>query len=70
MNYITNGSTKRYEGNKECSFSNFKLNSDDKYQYGCEFEFYINTDTRAYDIAIDEITKKMETIQHLTPTGT
>ncbi len=59
MNYITNNTTKRYAGNKDCSFNNFKLTSDDKYQYGCEFEFYINTDTCSYETAIGEITKEI-----------
>lgn len=59
MNYITKNTTKRYAGNKNCSYGNFKANNDDKYQYGCEFEFYINTDTYAYETVIDKITTEI-----------
>ena len=62
MDYITQGTTKRYAGNKNCSYNNFELTTSDMYQYGCEFEFYINTDTYAYDIAIDEISKNIYTL--------
>lgn len=40
MQYLTDG-TKRYIGNINCAYNELKLSEDDKYQYGCEFEFYI-----------------------------
>lgn len=55
MEYILNGTTKRYLGNKHCTFNNFKFKDSDKYQFGCEFEFYINTDLHDYKIVIDDI---------------
>ena len=61
MNYIRTGTTKRFLGNVHCAYSDFKLN-DDKYQYGCEFEFYIDSNTYTYETAIDEITKEIYNI--------
>ncbi|MFT5835208.1 MAG: hypothetical protein ACI9RG_000093 [Sulfurimonas sp.] len=55
---------KKYAGNKHCAYSDFKLN-DDKYKYGCEFEFYIDSDTCTYEIAIDEITKEIYNITNV-----
>ncbi len=47
--------TKRYPANKECKFDCYDLNESDPYQFGCEFEFYIDTDR--YDLleAVDQI---------------
>ena len=62
MDYITQGTTKRYAGNKNCSYNDFKLTTSDMYQYGCEFEFYIDTNTYTYNRAVDEITKEIYNI--------
>ncbi len=39
---MANQTTQRYFANKNCKFDCFNLTSEDIYQYGCEFEFYIN----------------------------
>ena len=39
---MANQTTQRYEANKNCEFDCFNLTPEDIYQYGCEFEFYIN----------------------------
>jgi hypothetical protein len=39
---MANQTTERYEANKHCEFDCFDLTLEDIYQYGCEFEFYIN----------------------------
>lgn len=59
MKYTLEGTTKRYSGNQDCSFDNFNLSADDKYQFGCEFEFYIQTSQYTYDEAIDKITEEI-----------
>jgi len=59
MKYITNGTTKRYMANTNCSYDSFIVSSGDKYKFGCEFEFYIDTDFYDYNIVIDEITKEI-----------
>ena len=55
MEYTTNGTTKRYAGNKDCSYGNFSVDINDRYQFGCEFEFYIDTDKYGFTSAIDNI---------------
>ena len=47
--------TKRYPANKECTFDCYDLQENDLYQFGCEFEFYIDTDR--YDLleAVEQI---------------
>lgn len=59
MKYITNGTTKRYEANRNCSYPSYALNQADKYQYGCEFEFYIDTTEHKFTEAIDAIAKEI-----------
>jgi len=59
MNYTINDTTKRYAGNKDCSYEEFKIKDDDKYQYGCELEFYIDTTTHNFKTAIDNIAKEI-----------
>ena len=54
-----NGTTKRYSANQNCSYDSFNVSAEDKYQYGCEFEFYIDTDFYDYTIVIDEIAKEI-----------
>jgi len=59
MKYTTNETTKRYEANSNCSYPSYALNQADKYQYGCEFEFYIDTTEHRFNEVIDEIVKEM-----------
>lgn len=59
MKYTIDGTTKRYEGNKDCKYDSFIVDSSDKYQFGCEFEFYIDTKVYDYEMAINEISKEM-----------
>ncbi len=47
--------TIRYSANKECKLNCHDLHSVDIYQYGCEFEFYIDTDRYIFKEAIDQI---------------
>ena len=64
MHYTTEGTTKRYSANKSCSYSDFTPNKDDLCQYGCEFEFYINTDQYSYTKAIEPLTEDLYTLTH------
>jgi len=59
MKYTTNGTTKRYMANTNCSYGSFAVSAGDKYQFGCEFEFYIDTDFYDYIIVIEEIAKEI-----------
>ena len=59
MQYTINKTTKRYIGNKNCAYDDFKLDSNDKYQFGCEFEFYIDTNFYDFHMAIEDITKEI-----------
>jgi hypothetical protein len=47
--------TKRYLANRECTYNCYDFQKNDLYQFGCEFEFYI--DTKKYNLleAIDQI---------------
>lgn len=59
MEYTKEGTTKRYKGNKNCVFSDYTPNENDTYQYGCEFEFYIDINKVQYNKAIEEISKEL-----------
>lgn len=59
MKYTTNGTTKRFSANQNCKYDSFTISPDAKYQYGCEFEFYIDTDFYDYTIVVDEIAKEI-----------
>jgi len=63
MNYIIEGTTKRYKGNSSCSYPTFIPQKNDLCQYGCEFEFYINTERHNYTETIEALT---EALYHLT----
>jgi len=39
---MANPTTKRFFANKNCSYNCFDITLKDDYQYGCEFEFYID----------------------------
>ena len=50
---------KRIQANPNCSFDNFEVYKNGKYQYGCEFEFYIDTDNRSFEASIELITSEI-----------
>ena len=64
MDYTTEGTTKRYKGNKSCSYPNFVPSKNDLCQYGCEFEFYINTEKYKYHEVIKVLTQKLYALTH------
>lgn len=39
---MSNATTQRFFANKNCHYDCFNITSHDEYQYGCEFEFYID----------------------------
>ncbi len=59
MKYTTDGTTKRYEANQSCCYDGHVVKATDKYQYGCEFEFYIDTSQYDFNSAIDSITHEI-----------
>jgi len=59
MEFTQEGTTKRYKGNASCCMENFTPTVDDAYQYGCEFEFYINIDADDYESIITNITTEL-----------
>ncbi len=59
MKYITNGTTKRYKANLNCDYNGHAVKETDEYQYGCEFEFYIDTKVHDFNSTIDSITKEI-----------
>ena len=63
MNYTIEGTTKRYKGNSFCIYPTFIPQKYDLCQYGCEFEFYINTERHNYTETIEALT---EALYHLT----
>jgi len=64
MNYTTEGTTKRYNTNRSCIYPDFTPNKNDLCQYGCEFEFYINTDQYSYSEIIEALTEELHTLTH------
>ena len=64
MNYTTEGTTKRYNANRSCIYPYFTPNKDDLYQYGCKFEFYIDTAQYSYSEAIEALTQKLYALTH------
>jgi len=59
MKYTTNGTTKRYEANLSFYYARHMVKEPDKHQYGCEFEFYIDTKLHDFNSAINSITKEI-----------
>lgn len=47
--------TKRYRANPNCQFECYDIKEDDTYQFGCEFEFYIDTDKFGYAETIEKL---------------
>lgn len=64
MDYRIDGTTKRYSGNNFCSYPDFTPKPNGLCQYGCEFEFYIDTSRYEYKKAIEAITKELFTLTH------
>jgi hypothetical protein len=50
--------TLRIKGNHKC-LCDYTLQVGDIYQYGCEYEFYIETSTRKFDEAVEDIKKRL-----------
>lgn len=59
MKYTTQGTTKRYEANPKKPYDEYVTKDTYKYKYGCEFEFYINTNLHDFGSAIDSIVKEI-----------
>jgi hypothetical protein len=64
MNHTTEGTTKRYKGNSSCEYTDFTPKQNALYQYGCEFEFYINTDKYSFTGTIKKITEALYALTH------
>lgn len=64
MNYTTEGTTKRYDANRSCIYTDFTPKKDDLCQYGCEFEFYIDTAQCSYTKAIEALTQELYALTH------
>ncbi len=47
------GTTLRYSGNQSCLSEDHVTKHDDKYQYGCEFEFYVDTSKQDFNQVIE-----------------
>ncbi|MBN2896786.1 MAG: hypothetical protein JXK05_12940 [Campylobacterales bacterium] len=47
--------TTRYRSSATCSYPNHKIQAGDIYQFGCELEFYIDTDRHKFTEAVDAI---------------
>ena len=59
MQFILEGTTKRYRGNGNCNYPSFVPKEEDMCRYGCEFEFYIDTEAYRYSDVIDALTKAL-----------
>ena len=59
MEYTTEGTTKRYKANQSCCYDRYRVKETDKCQYGCEFEFYIDTKQHDFHTTIDSIVQKI-----------
>jgi len=59
MQYVLEGTTRRYKGNKECNYPVFTPQEDDFFRYGCEFEFYIDTEQYQYANVVNALTKTL-----------
>jgi hypothetical protein len=52
---MTQSTTKRYKAVQNTNLNTLKLNDSDMYQYGCEFEFYIDIEKYNLQDVIDQI---------------
>jgi len=64
MQYILEGTTRRYKGNHNCNYPNFIPREGDLCCYGCEFEFYVDTKRYQYTDVIDGLTKALYNLTH------
>ena len=65
MEFIQIKTTRRYEGNRSCCIEDFTPTMEDTYQYGCEFEFYVNTEAHDYETIIANITKELHALTNV-----
>jgi len=65
MKYTINATTKRYSANSKCSYDEYSVKVSDKYQFGCEFEFYIDTTSYDFTFAIESIIQEIYEITHV-----
>jgi hypothetical protein len=59
MKYIQEDTTKRHKGNTSCCLDDFVPHKDDNYQYGCEFEFYVDTKNKTFDVIIEQMSEEI-----------
>ena len=59
MKETANGTLIRFEANNDCSYPSYAIGQVDIYQYGCEFEFYIDTKQYVFNEAIENITREI-----------
>ncbi len=62
MQYSIEETTVRYQGNSECEYNDLTPKNRDVYQYGCEFEFYIDLEKYTFEEAIDDISRELYSI--------
>ncbi len=55
------GTTTRYKANDSINLNKYSVKDDDLYQFGCEFEFYINTDKYSLLEVVENIKTKILT---------
>jgi len=59
MKQTTNGTLIRFEANRNCTYPSYAIDQTHTYQYGCEFEFYIDTKVYTFDEVIENITSEI-----------
>jgi hypothetical protein len=52
--------TIRHKANQNCDYNCYDIKNNDKYQYGCEFEFYINIEKYNFDETIEKILNEIQ----------
>jgi hypothetical protein len=52
--------TTRHKANENCDYNCHDIKIDDKYQYGCEFEFYIDTEKYNFEETIEKILNEIK----------
>jgi glutamine synthetase len=57
---MINNTTKRYKSVLKNEFENLKVKEIDLYQFGCEFEFYIDTDKYDLQDAVKQIKNRIQ----------
>ena len=57
---MMNNTTKRYKSVLTNQFENLKVKEIDLYQFGCEFEFYIDTDKYDLQNTVEQIKNRIK----------